>query len=473
MKINWKIYLFGLIFEMINRSIAGKAEEMRVLLISPNILGVRGGINRIQPPLGLGYVASFARQAGHEVFVRDTALEGYGNQIELDNGLIRIGETDDQIRAFIRKINPDVVGITATLSNLEVAALEVARLTKEVNPQIVTVLGGNHISFSDKDYDVDYVVKGEGEIAFVKLLEELGKGNNPNKVIVGIAFENLNHLPSPARDLMNMEAYFRINLFHSSRSDKRILNVMTSRGCPHSCSFCTSPQMWGRRVRFRDASNVMAEIVEAIEKYGIEEVQFEDDTLTVNYQRLMELCDLLRPPHNIQWCVPNGIRINCHSSKQDQMFKRMKESGCYQVTLACESGCQRVLDQILNKNLKLAEIKPAIRKAHDAGLLVHTFWLVGSPGETKSEMEQTIAFAQSCGADSYSVSILCPLPGTRVNDEVEQKNLWWTGIDLKQMIYRKSLFKVDGFSCAEDFEAWAEEQNRVLNQGDKIEVKQT
>ena len=98
--------MFGLIFEMINRSIAGKAEEMRVLLISPNILGVRGGINRIQPPLGLGYVASFARQAGHEVFVRDTALEGYGNQIELDNGLIRIGETDDQIRAFIRKINP-------------------------------------------------------------------------------------------------------------------------------------------------------------------------------------------------------------------------------------------------------------------------------------------------------------------------------------------------------------------------------
>jgi len=183
LKINWKIYLFGLIFEMINRSIAGKAEEMRVLLISPNILGVRGGINRIQPPLGLGYVASFARQAGHEVFVRDTALEGYGNQIELDNGLIRIGETDDQIRAFIRKINPDVVGITATLSNLEVAALEVARLTKEVNPQIVTVLGGNHISVSDKDYDVDYVVKGEGEIAFVKLLEELGKGNNPNKVI--------------------------------------------------------------------------------------------------------------------------------------------------------------------------------------------------------------------------------------------------------------------------------------------------
>nr|MCK4930405.1 B12-binding domain-containing radical SAM protein [Nanoarchaeota archaeon] len=267
---------------------------MRILLISPNITGVKGGINRIQPPLGIAYIASVARQAGHDVFIRDTALEGYHNQVEDGNELITIGESNQQIKDFIGKMNPDVVGVTATLSNLETSALNIIKLAKEVNPSIVTVLGGNHITFSNKDFDVDYVIKGEGEIAFVELLNNLEKNIKLNKIINGVHFKDLDKIPFPARDIMNMEGYFKINLFHSSRSDRRVLNVMSSRGCPQKCSFCTTPKMWGRKVRFRSAENVFNEIQECVEKYSIEEVQFEDDTLTLNIKNLYKLCELLK-----------------------------------------------------------------------------------------------------------------------------------------------------------------------------------
>jgi len=404
--------------------------------------------------------------------VRDTALEGYNNQIETVGGLLTIGENDDQIMTFIRKVKPDVVGITATFSNLETSAINILKLVKEVDSNIITVLGGNHITFSNKNYNVDYIIKGEGEVSFVALLDNLEKNIKVPKFISGVRFNDLEKLPFPARDLMNMEGYFKINLFHSSRSDRRVLNVMGSRGCPEMCSFCTSPEMWGRKVRFRKTENIFMEIEQGIEKYNIEEVQFEDDTLTLNIENLYRLCELLTPL-NIKWCVPNGIRVNYHIDEQEEMFRRMKKAGCYQVTLACESGSQRVLDKILNKKLKLEQIKPAIAKAKKAGLLVHTFWLVGSPGETKNEMEQTIAFANSCEADSYSVSILCPLPGSNVYETVKEKRLWWSDNFLEQMIYRKSLFCVDGFRDADEFETWATEQNAMLNRGNKILLKQT
>jgi radical SAM superfamily enzyme YgiQ (UPF0313 family) len=271
---------------------------------------------------------------------------------------------------------------------------------------------------------------------------------------------------------MNIEKYFKINLFHSSRSGRRILNVMTSRGCPQECSFCTTPKMWGNRFRFRSAENVIEEIKGYVEKYNIEEVQFEDDTLTLNIQNLYKLCDLLKPM-NLKWCVPNGIRINYHVDQHEEMFRRMKESGCFQVTLACESGNQRVLDEVLNKNLKLEQIKPAIEKAKKVGLQVHTFWLVGAPGETRKEMEETIEFASKCGADSYTVSIYCPLPGSKLFDKVMKEGLWLDGGFSNLMIYRKSFIRVDGFETGKEFEDWVTEQNAFLNKGSKFFVKQT
>jgi len=476
------------------------SKKANIILISPNLKGFSGGINRIVPGLGIGYLAAVLRQAGHNVHVRDTAVEGYKHEIPLEGKIVLIGESDDLIRNYIADIRPDIIGISALFSNLMAHAHTIARIAKEVDPNIKVIIGGNHISNAVRDYlfackypglglpedlvdmldkNIDYAIRGEGEAQLLNLVDCLLQGRSVEG-IEGIVFRrngqlqineqakpvaDLDKLPFPARDLMNLEAYFKIGLFHSGKArSKRVLNVMTSRGCPERCTFCTTPLMWGQKLRVRNPKNVFQEIKEGIDKYRISEVQFEDDTLTANRKNLLELCELIEPLA-VTWCTPNGIKVNYHhGNRQYEMFKRMADSGCYQVTLACESGVQRVLDDIAQKKLKIEQIAPAVENAKKAGLLVHTFWIVGYPGETREEMEKTVEFAASIGADSYTLSILCPLPGTPIRHLIARKNLYWNrkSID-RDIIYRNSLIRVDGFDSPGEFEAWVEDKTLYLN----------
>ena len=168
---------------------------------------------------------------------------------------------------------------------------------------------------------------------------------------------------------------------------------------------------------------------------------------------------------------PMELKVNYHQKKHDEMFKKMFNSGCYQVTLACESGVQRVLDEIVHKRLPLDSIYPAIESAKKAGLLVHTFWILGYPGETYEEINKTIEFALNSGADSFSFSILSPLPGTPVYREVMKKNLWWPGKKLEDMLFRSSLVKVDGFKNSDDFEKFVNDTNIKANLALKKEIQ--
>jgi radical SAM superfamily enzyme YgiQ (UPF0313 family) len=223
--------------------------------------------------------------------------------------------------------------------------------------------------------------------------------------------------------------------------------------------------MWGNKIRWREPHNIYEEIRQGIERYRIQEVQFEDDTLTAHRKNLLELCRLVEPL-GIRWCTPNGLKVNYHNGaeKQLDMFKRMAASGCYQITLACESGVQRVLDDVIHKNLQAEQIAPTVENAKKAGLMVHSFWLVGLPGETREEMEETIRFAGSVGADSYSVSILNPLPGTPIYHKIAKERLWWEEeLDHESILYRNSLVRVDGFDTPEEVEEWVEGASVHLN----------
>ena len=237
---------------------------------------------------------------------------------------------------------------------------------------------------------------------------------------------------------------------------------MCSRGCPEKCTFCTTPQMWGTTVRWRKLEDIMTEIKREVKDFNIGEIQFEDDTITARKKNLLDLCKELEKI-GLPWCTPNGIKTNYHLANQTEMFQAMKDSGCYQVTLACESGVQRVLDNIINKRLKIDQIKPAIENAKKVGLLVHTFWILGYPGETYEEINQTIKFALNSGADSFSFSILSPLPGTSIYRKVIKENLWWEGRGLEDLMYRSSLVKVNGFSGPKEFEKFVTEANIKAN----------
>jgi radical SAM superfamily enzyme YgiQ (UPF0313 family) len=215
-------------------------------------------------------------------------------------------------------------------------------------------------------------------------------------------------------------------------------------------------------VRWRKTSDIIDEIKEGIVNYNIGEIQFEDDTLTARKKNLIELCTELEKI-GLPWCTPNGTKTNYHMATQPELYKKMFDSGCYQLTLACESGVQRVMDQIILKKLKIDQIKPAVENAKKAGLLVHTFWILGYPGETYEEMCETVNFAMSTGADSFSFAILSPLPGTPIYRKVVKENLWWPGKNIKDLMYRSSLVKVDGFSGPKEFEEFVNNANIKAN----------
>ena len=147
----------------------------------------------------------------------------------------------------------------------------------------------------------------------------------------------------------------------------------------------------------------MDEVVNDARDYKIGELHIQDDSLTANKKNLYSLCDALEKL-GLPWCTPNGTKVNYHFNKHDEMYKKMHDSGCYQITLACESGVQRVLDDVINKRLPLDTIYPSIEQAKRAGMLVHTYWILGYPGETFEEMQQTIDFAMNSGADSFTFS---------------------------------------------------------------------
>lgn len=477
-------------------------KKAKVLLITPNLKGISDGVNRIQPSLGLMLIAPILEKHGHQVKIYDSALDGWDKRKIIDekNNIVMIGQDDENIAKVVSNFSPDVVAISVLFSNLLESAHQIAKVVKKVDKKIKVILGGNHISSAVQDYKFfkidkelnkenlivdlenehfDYGMSGEGEFSFLKIVEAI-IGNDDNEImkVPGLVkrlsrgeyhinpnhrVHDLNLLPRPARHLVDMEAYFKIGAFHSAKSrSNRVLSVMCSRGCPEKCTFCSTPSMWGQNTRWRSTEHIMDEISNDVRDFKIGEIQFDDDTITVNKKNLYSLCDQLEKV-GLPWCTPNGTKVNYHFKKQDEMYKRMYESGCYQITLACESGVQRVLDNIINKRLPLETIYPSIANAKKAGMLVHTFWIVGYPGETYEEINKTINFAMNSGADSFSFAILSPLPGTPIYRKVIKENLWWAGRSLDDMLFRSSLVKVDGFSGPDEFEKFVNEANIKAN----------
>ena len=475
-------------------------KKAKILLITPNLKGVGDGVNRIQPSLGLLLIAPILEKNGHIVKIYDSALDGWQNRNIIDekNNIVMIGQTNEKIGNIISDFSPDIVAVSVLFSNLLESAHNIARIVKKVKKDTTVILAGNHISSAVSDYKIskidqssglpktikdledknfDLAMSGEGEFSFLELVNKLINKEDISKVpglVKKIGHEeylinpstriqDLNLLPRPARHLVDMEAYFKIGAFHSAKSrSKRVLSVMCSRGCPEKCTFCSTPQMWGNNTRWRSTEHIMNEIGNDVRDFKIGEIQFDDDTITVNKKNLYSLCNELQKL-GIPWCTPNGTKVNYHFNKQEEMYKVMADSGCYQITLACESGVQRVLDQIINKRLPLETIYPSIENAKKAGMLVHTFWIIGYPGETYQEMQRTINFAMNSGADSFSFAILSPLPGTPIYRKVIKENLWWKGRTLDDMLFRSSLVKVDGFTGPDEFENFVNEANQKAN----------
>ncbi|MDD5085609.1 MAG: radical SAM protein [Candidatus Omnitrophica bacterium] len=360
------------------------------------------------PPLGLLYVAAYAeKHSPHKIEILDMPVEG-----------IRY----EDLGRIIEEKRPDIVGMTALTFTI-VDVLRAAEIVKKTSKDIQVVLGGVHpYIYPHETLElgvVDFLILGEGERAFV---EFLNNRFNPERwqSIEGLAFrsdgkvvtnypakfiEDLDELPFPARHLTPYTKY-------SSVIAKRhpITTMITSRGCPYACSFCARPHL-GRGFRYREAKRVVDEM-EACVRMGIKEFLLYDDTFTVNHKRVFEVCDeIIRRKLDIGWDI--RARVDC---MDEEMLEKLKAARCERIHYGVEAGTERVI-KVLAKNISLDQVKRIFKLTKKYGIATLAYFMIGSPTETKEEIEETIRFARALNPDYTHITFTTPFPATEMYDD--------------------------------------------------------
>ena len=321
-----------------------------------------------------------------------------------------IGATDEMITAAVSEYNPDIIGITVPATIQASCAVNTARICRQVSPESIIVFGGADASVSYSRHlssgVCDYCIIGEGECTFRKLVTHFDELKT-DIIIKGAAcirngkvvyekneyIQDLDELCYPAYDLVNMETYFKSEHLYQNRShlNERSISIITGRGCPYGCIFCTAHQIMGRVYRPHSAEYVFNHIKHLKKQYGITHFHIEDGNISLNRERFVKLLDILIDSGiNIQWDVPDGLRAD---SIDESIIKKMKKAGCVEFNIAIESGDQEVLDRIIKKHLDLNKVLEVARICNEIGLQVNAFYMIGLPGEKIAQIKKTVNLA--------------------------------------------------------------------------------
>lgn len=403
---------------------------MNILLVDPPFYRFFNYFNRYFP-LGLSYLSSTLRKAGHRVTIYDadcnkdskgmdyTRLpEKYRTYLkELRNPENPIIQ---EISGTLAKYQPDIVGITV-MTPKAASAFTVASLAKKYSKNCHVILGGPHATLRPDEIlrntnDVDFVVNGEGELTFLKLADALTTKTNNFSTVNGISYrygdrilqndskgfiDNLDCLPFPDREtLLGSDTY--------TSEDMGLL--MGSRGCPYNCSYCAT-QIWTRKVRYRSLANILEEITYVHRRYGTRQFTFKDDSFTVNKKRVMEFCSKL---------MATGIRINWDcNTRVDlvdlELLRTMKKAGCNSIKVGIESGSERIL-KLMDKGITLERIMESAKLFRDVGIHWTAYFMMGIPTETKEDIKKTLDLLYKIKPSFASIGVYEPFPGTKLFD---------------------------------------------------------
>ncbi|MFH1798608.1 MAG: radical SAM protein [Candidatus Omnitrophota bacterium] len=345
--------------------------------------------------------------------------------------------SQDRFRKEIEEYNPDLIGISMLSSEYHLIGEIAVDIAKEVNPNIIVVMGGVHVtSMYERVIEnpkIDYAVRGEGEYVFRDLIRYLNKeGSFPTEGIVykdkngniktlpAALIEDLDALPFPDYDFIDFQMYSTTVPRYGidSPAELPFVRIPTVRGCPVGCSFCQVELVSGKKHRMRSAANVVAEMKLLKEKYGIKSINFEDDNAFFHKGRSIELLRMMiECKLNLKWKA-NGVAL---FTLDDEILQLMAESGCLMINVAIESANERVLKDIVMKpvNLKTAPEKIALAKKY--GIYVCANFVIGMPGETWSEIRETLCYAETCGSDYVKIFIANPISGTKMYDMAKEK----------------------------------------------------
>jgi radical SAM superfamily enzyme YgiQ (UPF0313 family) len=377
-----------------------------VLLINPSIdrrahYGEFDEVVGKGVPLGLGFLAAYLLEKDVNVKLLD---EQWGF-------LAR-----ERLQEIINRFQPAIVGFTC-LTPVIYRTLELAAMVKEISNDIKTVTGNVHPTIlpeeSLKDPNIDIVVRGEGEITLHDCLEHVA-GKKKLEDIPGISFrknaEIIHNPDRPFEENLDVFPRFAYELLYESIPARDVpATILTSRGCPYQCIFCSSRSISGFRYRMNSAERVVADVEYLIERFGFDGFWVADDNFVADRKRVEEICRaFIRKGFKLNWsCQTRGDAVD------EEILKLMRQAGCNTISFGLETGSQRLLD-LIKKSEKLEDNARAVKLAHEAGLVTRGAFILGLPTETREESLETIRFARSLPLDVAKFALATPYPGTEL-----------------------------------------------------------
>ena len=409
-------------------------ETMRVLLVNPYY-----PIDETpSPPLGLAFIAAALETAGCIVKICDYVVYPYSRKL-----------LAEEIAAF----KPTLLGLTAVTMTFD-NAMEVVSAAKGIDPAIITVMGGPHVTFRAEATlaehpELDCIVLGEGEETVAALAHAI-ENNRDWHAIQGLAFRDgqevvhtghkppgidVDTLPLPARHLLPLGRYRALNLS---------ISMTTSRGCPFKCIFCVGRKMVGAKVRYRDPVKVVDEM-ESLAAYGFSQINLADDLFTANARHCTAVCnEIINRGLRVKWT--SFARVDTVSAA---VLEKMKAAGCTAVSFGIETGSPAILKTI-RKGITLDQVVAAVEHCTRAGLQPHASFILGLPGETEKTLQETLTFGarlEKLGV-AYGFHLLAPFPGTEVREQCNAYDIRITTNDWRRYHANRAIVENSGI-CPE------------------------
>lgn len=418
--------------------------ELNVLLVNPSYSHVDGRLKGSvwhAPPLGLAYIASVLEANSHTVKILDMDISSES--------------LEDACKIF----SPEVVGFTCSTPTA-FSAYRSAEKVKQILPTTKIIFGGSHPSSVPEGVIgklfIDVVVVGEGEITMLDVVSNIVEDNGNFGNIPGVFYKyngqikftgrreliaDIDSIPYPARHLIPILKYPD----HPSAKRTPGITILTSRGCYGRCVFC-SKAVFGRTYRTHSAQRVVEEIEQVIEQYHVKEILFVDDTFAADRKRAIEICKLIfERDLDIVWMTPNGVRAD---TLNEEVVKWMKKSGCHLLLFGIESGNPKILENI-RKGITIEQTERAISLCKKYEIDTGGFFMIGLPGESRKEVEDSIKFAKKLDLDVVKFGITVPLPSTDLFKEYDSKG-FINNYDFAQYFWHeKPVFETDTLSAEE------------------------